>query len=59
MEPSAKEFHDSDKREPPNSRGMDVPDEQRFPFFFGVPPPLATEFAFPAAPLNKHLCSPS
>ena len=25
-EPSAKTFHDSDRREPPNSRGMDVGD---------------------------------
>ena len=24
MEPSVKTFHDSDRREPPNSRGMDV-----------------------------------
>ena len=24
MEPSAKTFHDSDRREPPNSRGTDV-----------------------------------
>ncbi len=38
MEPSAKPFRHSDKRIAPSSRGMDVPGEQRFPFFSSAPP---------------------
>ena len=40
MEPSAKPFQDSDRREPPNSRGMDQDENQDFPLDASQQDPL-------------------